>query len=103
MLRVIIAGKERPDDRYPHTYICRAGMIANCINLNVVFKLYTRLGIDAPKDEVRGLCNIEIKQYGTSNAPFVYFNAATDADLLAMGLLLCYSLESTASALVDTI
>lgn len=98
----IVAGEEKlleSGDTCLHTYICRTGTIADHIDLEAVFDFYGKLGIDAPRDEVRRLCDVEIMQYGSSDAPFVYFNACTEAELITTGLLLGYPLESTASIL----
>lgn len=38
-------------------------------------------------------------QYGTPDAPLVYFKSCTAAELITTGLLLGYPLESTASIL----
>ena len=98
----VIADQEElieSDGRCLHTFICRTGTIADHIDLDAVFDFYEKLGITVPTEEVRRLCNIEIKQYGLANAPFVYFNAKTAAELITTGLLLGYPLESTASIL----
>lgn len=67
--------------------------------MDVVFDFYCKLGIYAPNDEVCRLCDVEIRQYGTPNAPFVYFEVCTAAEQITTGLLLGYPLESTASIL----
>ncbi len=99
----IVAGEEKlleSGDTCLHTFICRTGTIADHIDLDAVFDFYTKLGIyDAPRDAVRRLCDVEIRQYGTPNAPFVYFESCTAAELITTGLLLGYPLESTASIL----
>lgn len=99
----VVAGQEElreSNQHYLYTFICRTGTIADHIDLDAVFDFYTKLGIyDAPRDAVCRLCNVEIRQYGTANAPFIYFNAATDAEWITTGLLLGYPLESTASIL----
>ena len=95
-----VAGQEElceSNGYYLHTYICRTGTIAEHIDLDAVFDFYCKLGIYAPRDEVRRLCDVEIRQYGTPNAPFVYFTPYSEAQLIASGLLLGYPLESTVS------
>ena len=51
------------NEHYLHTYICPTGTIAEHIDLDVVFDFYCKLGIYAPRDEVRRLCDVEIRQY----------------------------------------
>ena len=85
-----------------HTFICRTGAISEYIDLDTVFSFYEKLRTylsDAEKEEVRRLCDIEIKLYGADSAPFPYTRAATSAQLITTGLLLGYPLESTASIL----
>lgn len=98
----VVAGQEElceSNGHYLHTDICRTGTIAEHIDLDAVFDFYCKLGIYAPRDEVRRLCDVEIRQYGTPNAPFVYFTPCSEAQLITTGLLLGYPLESTASIL----
>ena len=98
---VVARQEELPESKghYLHTYICRTGTIAEHIDVDAVLDFYDKLGIYAPRDEVRRLCDVEIMQYGTPNAPFVYFNPCSEAQLITTGLLLGYPLESTASIL----
>lgn len=68
----VVSGQEElreSNEHYLHTYICRTGTIAEHIDLDAVFDFYCKLGICAPGDEVRRLCDVEIMQYGTPNAP----------------------------------
>lgn len=87
------------NEHYLYTYICQTRTIAEYIDLDVVFDFYCKLGIYAPNDEVCRLCDVEIRQYGAPNAPFVYFGVCTAAEQITTGLLLRYPLESTASIL----
>ncbi len=87
---------------YLHTFICRTGPISEYIDLNMVFDFYAKLRVyisDVEKDNIRYLCDIEMKKYGTDNAPFQYTRAATATQLITTGLLLGYPIESTASVL----
>lgn len=84
------------------TYICRAGRITDYIDLDLVFGFYQKLGLvlsEYEKAQVKRLCNYEIRLYGTAQAPFVYSDAVTTAELITTGLLLGYPIESTASIL----
>lgn len=90
------------DSNYFRTFICRTGRIADYIDLNEVFELYESLGHPLPEDtkkEIRSLCDIEMKQYGTVQAPFEYARATTATQLAVTGLLLGYPIESTVSIL----
>lgn len=85
-----------------HTYICRTGAISEYIDLDMVFGFYEKLGVHISSEEeaeVKRLCDIEIRRYGTSSAPFQYAQAATKAQLISTGLLLGYPIESTVSIL----
>lgn len=95
----VVAGQEELRESSEHYYVCRTGTIADHIDLDAVFDFYTKLGIYAPRDVVRRLCNVEIRLCGTPNAPFVYLEACTAAELIITGLLLGYPIESTASIL----
>lgn len=85
-----------------YTYVCREGRIADYFELNAVFEFYDKLGLRFPEiivDEVKELCNLEIRTFGGTNPPFLYYNANTDVELITTGLLLGYPIESTASIL----
>lgn len=87
-------------EEYLHTFICRKGTISDFFNLDYVFEFYKALGVELStsiKQTVRDLCKKEIKSFGGSTPPYIYFNATTQAELITTGLLLGYPIESTAS------
>ena len=87
-----------------YTFICREGSIADYFDLNCVFNFYGKLGLHHQQhivDCVKELCSIEIKSYGEEKAPFLYYNANTDMELITTGLLLGYPIELTASILLE--
>lgn len=90
------------DARFLYTFLCRTGSISEYIDLGRVFGFYEKLGVhvsDMEQQEIRRLCDMEIRCYGTSHAPFQYTHAMTTAQLITAGLLLGYPIESTASIL----
>lgn len=88
----------RADGRYFHTYICREGSLSDYFDLGKVFEHYRKLGVDLEPfwAEIGRLCSVEIKVYGTENAPYPYFNTDSVPQLVTTGLLLGYPIESTA-------
>lgn len=98
----IETGPDNTNHDYLHTFICRTGPISEYLDLNMVFDFYEKLRVhisDAEKEEIKRLCDIEIREYGTDNAPFQYSRAVTTTQLITTGLLLGYPIESTASIL----
>lgn len=96
-----IEGREHGRDCL-YTYICREGRIADYFSLDGVFEFYGKLGLRFPDiivNEVKELCNLEIKTFGGENPPFLYADADTDVEFITTGLLLGYPIESTASIL----
>ena len=86
------------------TYICRTGCIADYIDLDAVFPFYSKLGYklySRNKTAIRQYCNIELKKFGTSEAPFDYANPRIDTEYITTGLLLGYPIESTVSILQE--
>lgn len=85
-----------------HTYICRTGTISEYIDLDMVFDFYEKLGAhisSTEKVDVKRLCDIEIRQYGSGNTPFQYTQVESRTQLITTGLLLGYPIESTVSIL----
>ena len=90
------------NNKHLNIYICRRGAIKDFFSLNIVFLFYQKLGIhlsDQTKDEVSRYCAIEISDFSSSAAPYVYYDASSPAELITTGLLLGYPIESTASLL----
>lgn len=93
---------EQISQNYFYTFICRTGRIADYIDLEMVFQFYEKLGCAIPaseRREVEHLCDYEISRFGTSQSPFDYARAFSDAELITTGLLLGYPIESTVSIL----
>ncbi len=100
----VTAGVESRHDMedFLHTFICREGAIADYFDLGDVFKFYGRLGLVFPPyvvDQVKALCQIEMKSFGGDKPPFLYYQAGGPVELITTGLLLGYPIESTASLL----
>lgn len=90
------------NNKHLNIYICRRGAIKDFFSLNIVFLFYQKLGIhlsDQTKDEVSRYCVIEISDFSSSAAPYVYYDSSSPAELITTGLLLGYPIESTASLL----
>ena len=94
-------GRQKVEDIL-HTFICREGKLADYFDLNAVFDFYAKLGLIIQPhiiEQVTELCSIEIWTFGGENAPFSYYYANSDVELITTGLLLGYPIESTASIL----
>lgn len=97
-----VNGTLSTDNSYLHTFICREGTISDFLELESVFGFYEKLGLTfSPvlKAEVTRLCRIEMKCYGGTKPPFLFYQSGTDAEIITTGLLLGYPIESTASIL----
>lgn len=80
------------------TFICRIGCIADYISLDRVFYFYERLGLpltSEERSEIEQYCHIELKEFGTPAAPFLYSGGLTPTQFITTGLLLGYPIEST--------
>ncbi len=100
----VIAGVEGTFDTgdFLHTFICREGRIADFFDLNSVFDFYKKLGLVLSQpitETVTELCSIEMRDFGGTEPPFLYYRAGSPAELITTGLLLGYPIESTASIL----
>lgn len=79
-------------------FICRTGCIADYISLDKVFYFYERLGLPLTpeeRSEIEQYCHIELKEFGTPAAPFLYSGGLTPTQFITTGLLLGYPIEST--------
>ena len=84
-------------------YICRRGSLKDYFDLEQVLEDYRKMGIVlSAQDQAMffHLGGIELAQFATGK-PMCYFRCASDAELMATGLLLGYPLESTASLLLE--
>ena len=58
-----------------YTFLCRNGRISDYFDLDSVFEFYGKLGINISSyiiNQVKELCNIEIKTFGGEKPPFLY-------------------------------
>ena len=83
-----------------HIFICKNGAVKDYINIPEVFLSYERLGIiidDESKKIITSLCDVPIQLFSeNAEPPFSYGNPRTGAELVFVGLLLGYPIESTA-------
>lgn len=89
-----------PQDRWFRTYICRRGAIKDFFDLDAVFLFYENLGVPVSvhvKNKVYQYCNIEMSGFASLSAPYEYYGANSQAELITTGLLLGYPIESTVS------
>lgn len=89
-----------PQDRWFRTYICRRGAIKDFFDLDAVFLFYENLGVPVSehvKNTVYQYCNIEMSGFASLSAPYEYYGANSQAELITTGLLLGYPIESTVS------
>lgn len=97
------AGKETvKNEKYFPFYICRRGCLKDFFDLEQVLEDYKRMGIALyaeQREHLFTLSEIELAQFASAT-PMCYYEADTDAELIAAGLLLGYPLESTASILL---
>ena len=99
-----LAGREMVmnESFFPY-YICRRGSLKDYFDLEQVLEDYRKMGIVlSAQDQAMffHLGGIELAQFATGK-PMCYFRCASDAELMATGLLLGYPLESTASLLLE--
>ena len=90
--------RHSPDYRQRAVYICKVGSILEYIDADEVFKAYNRLGIfissDA-KQKITKALGTPLK-YFADNEHRVYWNSVYPSQLIVIGLVLGYPLESTA-------
>lgn len=89
-------------EQYLSTFICRRGTLKDYFELDAIFSFYEKLGaslLDHMKETVCQCCSVEISDFSVPSAPYEYYNAASQAELVTTGLLLGYPIESTASLL----
>ena len=84
---------------FHHFFVCKTGAISDYISVDDVLAAYDRFGlvIDAgTANNIKDLCDVQLKNYAKLSAPVKYVNTPTGVDLIVSGLLLGYPLESTA-------
>lgn len=86
---------------YMDVFICKKGTISDYIDIENVFSFYEKLGMklwNNEKEMIKELCDHNISEFATKSL-LTYTHPKNRVELVVVGLLLGYPIESTVSIL----